>query len=537
MKKVFILSLIISLTGFAGYSQAIDKTKLDAYFDTLAKHDKFMGSVAVSRDGELIYTKSVGFADIEKGLKANKDTKYEIASISKTFTATLIFIAIDEGILSLDQTIDKYFPEIDNAGKITISHLLYHRSGIFDDNSFTDHANQPGTAQETLERIVNARTDFKPGTKAKYGNLNFILLSYILEKIYQKPFPEILEEKIIKPIGLKNTYCVNKNNDNAYKSYKYAWEIEPGNNAYGWEKEPGIDLSVLLGAAGIVSTAVDLVLFSDALFNGKLISNHSLQQMETIKDGYGMGLIQIPFGNHIGFGHTGSIYAFSSVFVHFPDSKISFALTANGLNYNRDHIAYTVLNAVYNMPFEIPEFNSLTYNVTDEELEQYTGTYSNGQISGKITVIRIHNQLFGALSGSYVPLKATGKDKFAFEEEGIILEFNPASNTMIFKQGGEAVSLTRVSNPEFNANLTDEDPDKYLGVYLSEQIAIKVTIIKAYNKLFAHASGRNSLMLLEPTGKDKFEFAEEGMILEFNPSSKTLMVKQGKRILSFIHKD
>ncbi|MDR2084180.1 MAG: beta-lactamase family protein [Bacteroidales bacterium] len=537
MRKVLILSLIACLIGFEGYSQNIDKTKLDAYFDTLAKNDKFMGSVAVSHNGELIYTKSVGFSDIEKGLKANEDTKYKIASISKTFTAVLIFIAIDEGILNPDQTIDKFFPEINNAEKITISHLLYHRSGIFDDNSYTDYTNQPETTQETLERITNAQTDFEPGTKARYGNVNFILLSYILEKIYQKSFPEILEEKITKPTGLKNTYCVNNVNNDACKSYKYVWEIEHGNNEYSWESEPEIDLSVLLGAVGIASNAVDLVLFSDALFNGKLISDHSLQQMETIKDGYGMGLMQIPFGNRTGFGHSGNIDAFSSIFVHFPDSKVSFALTANGLNYNRDHIAYVVLSTVYNMSFEIPEFGSLAYNLTDDELEQYVGIYSNEQISGKITVIRINNQLFGAMTDSYVPLKAVGKNKFVFEDEGIVLEFNPVNRSMIFMQGGQTVSLIRVSNPEFNTTLTNEDLDKYLGVYLSEQITIKITIIKAYHKLFAHVTGRNSLMLLETTEKDKFEFAEEGIILEFNQNNKTLVVKQGNRILSFIRKD
>ena len=169
--------------GLAGCAKNFDKAQLDAYFDTLAKSGKFMGSVAVSRNGELLYAKTVGFTDLGHKIKADENSKYGIASISKTFTAVLAFIAIDENKLHLHQTIDTFFPEICNARKITIAHLLYHRSGLADDNSFTDHARQPETAQETLERIFNAKSDFEPDTKAVYGNLNFILLSFILEKI------------------------------------------------------------------------------------------------------------------------------------------------------------------------------------------------------------------------------------------------------------------------------------------------------------------------------------------------------------------
>jgi CubicO group peptidase (beta-lactamase class C family) len=537
MKRIVILSLAVGLVWLTGCVKNFDKAKLDAYFDTLANNDKFMGSVAVSRNGELIYSKTVGFTDIENDIRADEKSKYKIASISKTFTTVLTFIAIEENKLNLHQTIDKFFPEIRNAHKITILHLLYHRSGIADDNSLTDHANQPETEQETLERIVNAGTDFEPDTKAVYGNMNFVLLTFILEKIYQKPFHEILEEKITKPAGLKNTYCVYQKNENniGCKSYKYSWQIADGTYIDGWESEDEIDLSILSGAVGIISNAVDLALFGDALFNGELISNHSLQQMKTIKENYGMGLMPIPFNKETGFGHPGNIDGFNSIFVHFPDSKISFALTANGLNFSRNNIAHTVLSAVKGLSFDIPEFTTYTYHVTND-LDNYQGTYSSEQIPVKVTVIQINNILFAAKETSFVPLKATEKDKFVFEEEGIVLEFNQIDKTMVYKQGSDIFKFIRTSNPEFNANiyeLTDEELDKYLGTYSSGQISIRITVVKACKKLFVHATRRNSVMLLEGTEKDKFEFSEEGIIFEFNPNDKTLVVKQGGRILNF----
>ena len=132
MKKAFILSLAITLVSFAGFSQTIDRAKLDAYFNTLFEHNRFMGSVAIARGGELIYSKSVGFADVEEGIKIDENTKFRIGSITKTFTAVLVLKAVEENRLTLCQTIDKWFPEIGNADKITIEHLLRHRSGLYE---------------------------------------------------------------------------------------------------------------------------------------------------------------------------------------------------------------------------------------------------------------------------------------------------------------------------------------------------------------------------------------------------------------------
>ena len=113
------------------YAQNFDKDKLNAYFDTLSKHNKFMGSIAIFQNGKLIYTKSVGFADIEKGIKNTEKTIFRVGSISKTFTTVLVFKAIEEKKLKLDQKLSSFFPSVKNANSITIEQMLRHRSGIF----------------------------------------------------------------------------------------------------------------------------------------------------------------------------------------------------------------------------------------------------------------------------------------------------------------------------------------------------------------------------------------------------------------------
>ena len=180
MKRTLIASLLIGILSQTGLTQNFDKTKLDNYFNTLEANNKFMGSVAVSKNGAIIYTKSVGFSDIENNVKANENSKYRIGSISKTFTAVLVLKAVEEKKLDLNQTIEKYFPTIKNAEKITIKHLLSHRSGIHNftnDKDYLTWNTQPKTEKEMVEIITKAGSDFEPDSKAEYSNSNFVLLS------------------------------------------------------------------------------------------------------------------------------------------------------------------------------------------------------------------------------------------------------------------------------------------------------------------------------------------------------------------------
>lgn len=325
MKRIFFVTLAIGLLSQIGFTQDFDRAKLDNYFDALETNNKFMGSVAVSKNGKIIYTKSVGFSDFENNLKATEKSKYRIGSISKTFTAVLVFKAVEERKIALNQAIDKYFPTIKNASKISISHLLYHRSGIHNftnDKDYFTWNTKAKTEKEMVEIIAKAGSDFEPDSKAQYSNSNYVLLTYILERSFKKSYADLLTEHITRPLGLKNTYLggmINQKN-NECNSYRF---IE------NWELEPETDISVPLGAGGIVSTPSDLVKFSDALFSGKLIKKESLEQMKTIKENYGIGLFQIPFNNSIGFGHTGGIDGFTSIFSNFADANISYALTSN----------------------------------------------------------------------------------------------------------------------------------------------------------------------------------------------------------------
>ena len=429
-KNIFLGILLVFLTQI-GVAQDFNKVKLDSYFNALQKNDKFMGSVAVSQNGNLIYTRAIGFSDIEEGIKASEITKYRIGSISKTFTAVLAFKAVEEGKMDLDESIYRYFPTIKNADKITIAQLLSHRSGIHNFTSEEDYLTwntEPKTEKEMVDVIAKGGSDFEPATKAEYSNSNYVLLTYILEKSFKKPFSDILREYITQPLDLKNTYLGGKIDAKDNESQSYKWI---GN----WKLESETDMSVPLGAGAIVSTPSDLVKFSDALFGGKLIEEESLKQMKTIKDGYGMGLFQMPFGNKVSFGHTGGIDGFSSVFIHFADGNISYAMISNGTNFNNNNISIAVLSAVYNEPYDLPEFNIV--EVSSEDLDKYLGVYSSSDVPLKIIITKDDNTLIAQATGqSSFPLDATDKDKFKFDAAGVVMEFDTANQSFILKQGG-----------------------------------------------------------------------------------------------------
>ncbi len=427
MKNIILfLTILFSLSSF---SQEFDKTKLDEYFNTLDENNKFMGSVAVSKNGEIIYLKSIGFADIDNRQKATKDTKYRIGSISKSFTAVLVLNAYESKKIKLNQTINKWFPTIKYSDLITIKNLLNHRSGI---NNFTNdlkyfsYNTHPKTEEEMIKIIEVGGNNFIPDTKTEYSNSNYLLLTYILEKIYMKSYSDLINQLIVKPINLKNTYVFDKIDvsKNESMSYKYLGS---------WKEEPQTHFSVPLGAGAIISTPIDLTKFADALFSFKLLSKETLEIMKEIEEGFGFGLFQIPFYNKVGFGHNGGIDGFSSVYSYFPEDNISYALTSNGTNMNNNDISISVLSAIYQKPYNIPEFNFFK----PENLDLYLGIYSSKETPIKITITKDFGRLI--LQGSGQPpfaLEATNKDVFTLDQVGAKLEFNSENNSFTLLQGG-----------------------------------------------------------------------------------------------------
>ena len=420
------------------FSQQYDFQKLDKYFDSLRENNRFMGTVAISKGNELIYTKSIGFLDYENNILLNSNSKFRIGSISKTFTSVLILKSEEDGKLNLDDTIEDFFPDLPNSEKITIENLLSHRSGIFnftDSPEYMEYSIQPKSREELIKIISNFDSIFKPGMRSEYSNSNYVLLTIILEEVYSRNYSEILSEKITKPYELNHTYYGDKIdiNNNEAKSYIYAVK---------WIEQEETDASVPLGAGGIVSNPSDLTKFSHLLFSGKILKDQSLEKMKKINGQYGLGIFTIPFYKKTAFGHTGGIDGFSSIFANFTEDSISYALNSNGTNFNNNDISIAVLSAIFDKPYEIPTFSN--YEIYPEDLDKLIGTYSSKTMPLIIEVTREDNTLIIQGTGQpKISLEAVERNIFKSNIVGAEFEFNPEENSFILRQGGAKIKFVK----------------------------------------------------------------------------------------------
>ena len=331
-------------------AQTLDKAKLDQFFDRLAEKNQAMGSLTVARDGHILYTRAIGYSQINGSERkpATTATRYRVGSITKMFTAALVFQFVEEGKLKLSDTLDKFFPQIPNAGKITIAHILTHRSGIHDfirEPDFRAWSLSARTKDETLAFIARGKPDFEPGEKRSYSNAGYVLLGFVVEKLAGKPYQDALKKRITGKLGLKDTYAGTGKTDVSKKesfSYSYAGD---------WKQHEEMDLSIPGGAAAIISTPSDLVKFIQALFDGKLISQENVDQMKN-----GIGMSEQKLGGKTVYGHSGSTDGFSSTVFYLPEEKLAVAYTANAKVYSHGKIFSGILDIYYNKPFEIPTF-------------------------------------------------------------------------------------------------------------------------------------------------------------------------------------
>jgi D-alanyl-D-alanine carboxypeptidase len=435
-KLLFAILLILALFT-AGYAQPLDKAKLDQLFDRLLEKNKGMGSLILAKDGNVLYSRSFGYSQVKGTEKKplTADTKYRIHSITKTYTAVMIFQLVEEGKLKLTDALDKFFPQIPNAARITIAQILNHRSGIPNMELDGQWGMQPRTKDEVLARIAQGRPDFEPDAKYQYSNAGYRLLSYIVEEVGGKPYQEALKERITSKIGLKDTYLGAGKEDpgkNEALSFRYIG---------GWRESGQLDFSVVGGAGGILSTPTDMAKFIQALFDLKLVSQNSLKQMTTMRDGEGMGMEPFSFAGKTLYGHTGGSSSSGAWLAYFPEEKLALAYTTNAKIYPVSKIVSGVFDIYWNRPFQIPSFDAV--EVSPEVLERYVGVYSIPGTPARLTVSRDGATLYFQPAGqSAVPIEATAEDKFKIDPF-VVFEFDAAKGELTITRAGQKRIFTK----------------------------------------------------------------------------------------------
>lgn len=417
MKKIIYITLLFPLFGFSQNRE--DKLeKIDSLFKHYEASNRLFGSLTIAKAGEILFSEQYGYENLKKEKKATPKTIYRIGSITKTFTAVMVLQLIEEKKLSFDTKLSQFYPQIKNAQDISIKDMLTHQSGIFNftnDTSYFTYHTKPKSKKEMVSIISAFTPSFNPREKSSYSNSNYLLLGFILEDITGVSYQKNLKKRIVKPLGLKQTYFGNKIKSCQHEAFSYYH--------YGkWEKAEETAMVVPHGAGAIVSTTNDLTLFITELFQGELLDKPMLDSMKKMERGFGMGLFKIPFNKRFSYGHTGGIDGFNSVFGYFPDDSVSVAFTSNGSRLNNELLG--VLKIFYGYDFEFPEFTDV--EVDENILKKYVGQYENEKLPIDISV-RTKNGILIA--------QATGQPEFVLDNvNDSTFKFDKARVKIVFKK-------------------------------------------------------------------------------------------------------
>lgn len=523
------------------FTTGVPQNKADKIDELIKKYNEyrlFNGSALVADNNEIILKKGYGFANMEWDIMNTYDTKFRLGSITKQFTSMLIMQLVENGKIKLEDKITDYLPYYrkDVGDKVTIEMLLIHTSGI------PSYTNQPDFFEKVskqyyapddfIKQYCSGDLEFEPGTKFNYNNSGYFILGAIIEHVTGKTYDEVLTEKIIEPLGLKDTGYDHSETI----IYKRAAGYEKAGS--GYRNASYLDMALPYAAGSLYSTVEDLYKWDLALRTDKILSKKYMDEMfigrvDARNSNYAFGwfidTIAIDDQNYLVYTHGGGINGFNTINYIIPQKQQVVILFSNAGGAPLNGITNSIINILngkeYKMPAKpivdllnqkinetgisdaINEFNKLksnkeAYSYSERELNSLGYDYLRAnKIDEAIGIFKLNMQEFPQSSNVY--------DSYA-------------EALMVKGENDEAINYYKKSlalNPE---NLNAVEQLKKLGVeYKAEEIILKnsdlikfsgqyqlfpefiITIRVDGDRIFAQATGQSELELF-PLAENKF---------------------------------
>ena len=423
MKLITTITLL--LIGQVTFGQQGKVQKIDSFLTSFYNSGNLNGNVLIAEKGKVIYNKSFGFSNETTKEKLNENSIFELASVSKQFTAMAIVILKEKGKLEYDENISKYIPELSYYSNITIRNLLNHTGGLPDYMEVMDSVfdkNKIATNKDIISTFAKLKPQvlFEPNTKWEYSNTGYALLASIIEKVSGMSYGDYLHSAIFMPLQMTNTFVYQRRfAPKKVANYAYGYVYSDSLKKYLLpddlaETKMVVWLDGVVGDGSVNSTVIDLLKWDKALYADKLISKESKKEIFTSselndksKTDYGFGWFiedNGVYGNLV--KHTGGWPGYRTLIErHTQNDKTIIVL----LNYINDN-TYIPITDLRKMLYNIEPIKFI--ELKPEETEKFAGEYKNSK--GKIVKLIYENgRLYRIINDEEKSeLKAISKTKF-----------------------------------------------------------------------------------------------------------------------------
>ncbi|MEP7252097.1 MAG: serine hydrolase domain-containing protein [Ginsengibacter sp.] len=480
--------------------------------------------LSISRNGEIIFSKAWGMADLERVVPLSTNSIFEAGSVSKQFTAAAILLLEQQGKLSLDDNLRKYIPELPDYGiPITLRQMLHHTSGIRDWSDIVELTGWPRgqkfyTNDDVLEIISHQKhLNNKPGDKFSYSNSNYILFAIIIKRVSGLSLAAFTQKYIFDPAGMLHTQ----------------WRDDPNrivpNRAIAYSKsgsgfKTDMPNEYAYGHGGLLTTTEDLLKWNNFYQRGKFGTPSLLsKQIETeplnsgVMNPYAAGLFINKVMGWDNISHDGATASYRAYLETFPELHLSICILSNTSQFNIDNVESTIRKIF--VPYKKGKIikTDSGFKLSNAYLNNLAGMYVNERnrstfhLSVKGDTLMLDN---------YLPLRASSKH--IFKADNFLLEINGTKGSYIPFSPRDTIPFTKVKP----ANLSKENIAIYEGNYFSGETNSLLTIHSDSSKLLIRLNVDKDYELI-PTYKDAFTIDELGCNVQFirSPQNKISAIK------------
>ncbi len=480
------------------------------------------GVALIAKEGEALYRKGFGMANLELGVEMKPEHVFRIGSITKQFTACAIMKLAEEGKLDLQDDINKYIKDYPTHGHtITIEHLLTHSSGIKSYTGMEEWTSElrkkDFTPAELVDFFKNQPMDFAPGEEFRYNNSAYFLLGYIIEIVSGKSYANYMEETFFKPLGMNDSYYGSTSRIIPMRADGYARDGD------GFKNADFLSMTQPYSAGSLLSTVDDLFTWYRAVMNKEVISGSSLEQATTSyvlnngkPTGYGYGWFLGNIQGSPSIYHGGGINGYLTASLFLPEEQLFVAVFSNCTSKDPSDLAVKMAAIALGLPYE---WDSISLD--NDLLKSYEAVYTS-EYDGDLIISYVDGRLIANRTGGsetvLIPFK---KDKF-FVKNG--------TSTFHFVNGkGHSIRsvITKGTGYDIEWKRTDKAVPRMESVELEESTLMQyvgkfelapefiLNFFLEEGKLFTQATGQDRVEVI-PVGKDEFKVSGVDAKVKFN---------------------